>query len=261
MKTYKTFISELFDRKIPMKPSSTGDTTWGYTFVLMNKGGKAELAPQGKDLEAFVIGWFLKNKSTDIVPTLGSYDWDMVFGDSMIEFAKEFKPVAYTVEFYNIKFEKDYSDLELMSDGDIRNNVWELSFSMREASLTTAKRGMPGRTGRFLWNWDTGTDEEVNRFSAADAAMILGAVTDAAKDFVNKKNPRGIIFGTKETANPARGRIYRMIARVTARETGGEVTEIDSPRTAMANGVVVWFDKKNPFILAGEKTNPYPQKA
>ena len=72
MKTYKTFISELFDRKIPMKPSSTGDTTWGYTFVLMNKGGKAELAPQGKDLEAFVIGWFLKNKSTDIVPTLGS---------------------------------------------------------------------------------------------------------------------------------------------------------------------------------------------
>lgn len=234
MKTYKSLITELFDRKIPIKPSITGDNSWGYTFILIYKDGKAELAPQGKDLEKMVEDHFSKQevKREDITPA---------------ELQKAFKGVAYTVEFYNIRYEKEYAELELASDGDIRNGVWELAFSMREATPQFQTMGRPSVTGRYYWEWDGGTDDDVNRFSASDAAMILGAVTDAAVDFVKRKKPRGIILGTKETANPARGRIYKMLARSAAKKTGGTVHEMDNPRPLMANGVIVWFDKTNPF--------------
>jgi nucleoside diphosphate kinase len=91
--------------------------------------------------------------------------------------------------------------------------------------------------------------------------MILGAVTDIAVDFVKQKKPRGIILGTKETANPARGRIYKMLARSASKNTGGVVHEIDNPRTGMANGVMVWFDDDNPFRLLGFPDSSYQQKA
>lgn len=234
MKTYKSLISELFDRKIPIKPSSTSDNLWGYTFIFLHKDGKLVLAPRGKDLEKMVEDHFTKQgvKREEITP---------------VQLRKAFKGVAYSVDFYNIKHEKEYYELELMSDGDIRNEVWELSFTMREAAPEFQTMGRPSVTGRYYWEWDEGTDEDVNQFSGADAAMILGAVVDAAVDFVKQKKPRGIIIGTKETANPARGRIYRMLARSAAKKTDGVVHELDSPRPRMANGAVVWFDKTNPF--------------
>ena len=157
-------------------------------------------------------------------------------------------PAAITLPL-GITTSKEYAELELMSDGDIRKGVWELDFAMRQASLELQTIGRPSVTGRYYWSWDEGTDEDVNQFSGADAAMILGAVTDAAKDFVKTKKPRGIILGTKETANPARGRIYKMLARSAAREMGGEVVEVGNPRERMANGVVVWFDRENPFRI------------
>lgn len=235
---FKQYIAELFDRKIPVNLSSTGDTSWGYTFILMYKNGKPQLAPRGKDLEKFVEDHFAKQgiERQSITP---------------VQLNQAFKGVAYIVEFYNIKYEKEYAELELISDGDIRNGVWELSFTMREATVEFQTSGRPSVSGRYYWKWDTGTDDDVNRFSAADAAMILGAVTDAAVDFVKQKKPRGIILGTKTTANPARGRIYKMLARAAAKKTGGTFHETETSRDRMANGVIVWFDKEEPFKLYG----------
>jgi len=257
MKNYRTLISELFDRKIPMKPFTTGDTSWGYNFILMYIGGKPTLAPRGKDLEKFVHEWFQKTRGVDIAVL----PRDTVQSDHLPLFNREFRAVAYTIGLHDIKYDKEYAELELMSDGDIRNDVWELDFGMRESSLELQTMGRPSVTGRYYWSWDAGTDDDVNQFSGADAAMILGAVTDAAKDFVRQKKPRGIILGTKETANPARGRIYKMLARSAAREMGGEVVEVDNARERMANGVVVWFDRENPFRVLGFPDSPYEQKS
>lgn len=235
MKLFRQYITELFDRKVPVDLSSTGDTSWDYTFILMNKNGKLIPAPRGKDLEKFVEDHFAKQgiEAKDITP---------------VQLSQAFTGVSYGVEFYNIKYEKEYAELELMTDRAIRNGVWELSFTMREANVKFKVGGRPSVIyGRYYWHWDAGVDDDVNRFSAADAAMILGAVTDAAVDFVKQKKPRGIIFGTKTTANPARGRIYKMLARAAAKKTGGVVHEIDSPRPGMVNGGIVWFDKSNPF--------------
>jgi hypothetical protein len=257
MKTYRRFITELFDRKIPTKLFSTGDREWNYNFVLMYRGGKSEVAPRGKDLEKFVHEWFLKNKGVDI----STLPRDEVESNYLPLFNKAFRGVAYIITFHDIKFDKEYSSLELMSDGDIRNGVWELDFTMREATIELQTIGRPSVSGRYYWAWDAGTDEDVNQFSGADAAMILGAVADAAKDFVKKKKPRGIILGTKETANPARGRIYKMLARSAAQEMGGEVIEVGNARDRMANGVIVWFDRENPFRVVGFPDSPYEQKA
>jgi hypothetical protein len=245
MKNYRTLISELFDRKIPMKPFTTGDSSWGYNFILMYVNGKPTIAPRGKDLEKFVHEWFLKTKRLDIAPL----PRDAVQSDYLPLFNKEFRAVAYTIGLHDIRYDKEYAELELMSDGDIRNDVWELDFGMRESNIELQTMGRPSVTGRYYWSWDAGTDDDVNQFSGADAAMILGAVTDAAKDFVRQKKPRGIILGTKVTANPARGRIYKMLARSAAREMGGEVIEVSDAREGMANGVMVWFDRENPFRI------------
>jgi len=210
----------------------------------MYKNGKPELAPRGKDLEKFVEDYFAKQgiERQNITPA---------------QLSQAFKGVAYNVEFYNIKYEKEYAELELISDGDIRNGVWELAFTMREATVEFQITSGRPPSGRYFWSWGVGTDDDVNRFSAADAAMILGAVTDAAVDFVKQKKPRGIILGTKTTANPARGRIYKMLARSAAKKTGGTFHEMETSRDRMANGVMVWYDDDNPFrILGTDSTLP-----
>lgn len=254
MKSYKSFITELFDRKVPYKLSHTGDYGWGYDFILMYNGGKPTNAPRGKELEKFVDSWFSKKGIDMAVASSEERQRQLPL------FNKEFKVFSYTVGFDKISIDDQYSELELMSDGDIKKDVWELSFSMREATLELQTMGRPSVTGRYYWSWDAGTDEDINQFSGADAAMILGAVTDIAVDFVKQKKPRGIVLGTKPTANPARGRIYKMLARSAAKKTGGEYHEINEPRIGMANGVIVWFDQKNPFRFLGVPDSPYQQK-
>lgn len=241
MKAFRRFVTELFDRKIPVNPFSMSDLSWGYNFVLFSDGGKNKVAPTGKDLEKFVDDWF-KAKGID----MASEPRDKR-AEHLSLFNQEFKAVIYTINFDNIRFEKAYNELALISRADIRYDVWELSFVMRKADLQLRTIGRPSVSGRYYWHGDVGTDDDINQFSAADAAMILGAVTDAAKDFVKRMKPRGIILGTKLTANPARGRIYKAIARAAARETGGEFHELDEPRAGMANGAIVWYDKDDRF--------------
>lgn len=258
MRNFKSYITELFDRKVPVRNSSTGDTSWAYRFILMENGGRLVVAPEGKELEA----WVNDKLRESGIPEPKRIPTEELSGIVKKAFnPATLKVMAYTVGFFNIKFEKAYNELELMSDGDIRKGVWELDFSMREAELSVHTRGRIGITGRYYWEWDAGTDDDINQFSGADAAMILGAVTDAAKDFVRQKKPRGLIFGTKETANPARGRIYKAIAKQAASKTGGKVIEVGAARDGMANGVMVWFDRKNPFRVVGFPDSPYEQKA
>lgn len=253
---FKHYIAELFDRKVPFKLSNTGDYGWGYDFILMYDRGKPTNAPRGKELEKFVDSWFKKQGIDMAEASREERERQLPL------FNKEFKAFSYTVGFDNIEFLSDaeYAELALMSDGDIKKDVWELSFAMRESTLQLQTMGRPSVTGRYYWSWDGGTDEDINRFSGADAAMILGAVTDIAVEFVKQKKPRGIILGTKPTANPSRGRIYKMLARSAAKKTGGKYHEIENPRSGMANGVIVWFDNDNPFRFFDFPNSPYEQK-
>jgi hypothetical protein len=77
---------------------------------------------------------------------------------------------------------------------------------------------------------------------------IINSVAEAAKRFVAEARPRGIVIGTKAKANPARGRIYKALARRAATATKGTVYDIAAGRGDMAAPAIVWFDKgKNPF--------------
>jgi hypothetical protein len=245
MKSYSQYITELFDRKVPFKLSNSGDYAWGYYFVIMYQNGKPTNAPQGKQLEKFVDSWFMKKGIDMGGATREERERQLAL------FNKEFTAFSYTVGFDHAGIDRLYSELAIMTDGDIKKDVWELSFTMHQSTLKLQTIGRPSVTGRYYWDWDGGTSEDINRFSGADAAMILGAVTDIAMDFVKQKKPRGIILGTKPTANPARGRIYKTIARAAAKKAGGTYHEIDSPREGMVNGVMIWFDESNPFILHG----------
>lgn len=84
-------------------------------------------------------------------------------------------------------------------------------------------------------------------FSAATASDIIGTVVTIAKQFEKDQKPRGIIFGSKVTANPARGRIYKMLAKRTATAVGATLIDIDA-RYDMKQGGIVWLDKQNPFV-------------
>lgn len=241
MKLFKEYITELFDRKVEYRQTVQDNGLWGYNFIFIDEGDGLKPAPRGKDLERYVD----KTTSPNSTP-----------GQKIQEFNNRVKVYSYIVNFDDISksyIKTEYSELALISNVDIFDRVWELSFDMRKSELDLMKGGRPSITGKYYYSWDVGTDEDINIFSGANAAMILGAVRDIAKDFVEKKKPRGIILGTKLTANPARGRIYKNLARIAARETGGELHELDFAREGMKNGAMVWFDTKNPFNLPYQK--------
>lgn len=243
MKRFSQYITELFDRKIPVRSWDTGGSTESYLFTLMRNSvtGRLEIAPEKAELDALVEKWIGKHG-----------------GDGISELNKEAPAFAYVVSFTDISRDnpKIYSELQLMSDGDIMDRVWEISFVMKAAEITKRTTGRPSTHGKYTYNWKSSTDEDINQFSGPDAAMILGGVVDAAREFYRAKNPRGFIIGTKPTANPARGRIYKALARVAGRELGGDVTDIPYARSGMKDGAMIWFDRSNPFKLVGLPTSP-----
>lgn len=248
MKRFSRFITELFDRKIPVWAWDTGGSTESYLFYLIRNPdtGRLDVAPQKHDLTAFVDHWILKHG-------LETVDHRASTQEGIDRLNSTAPSYAYLVSFHNIKTDMPfaYAELQLMSDGDLKDNVWEISFTMHRAKIETRTMGRASALGKYTYKWTDSTDEDINQFSGADAAMILGGVVDAARDFYKRKKPRGFIVGTKPTANPARGRIYKTLARMAGREFGAEVTEVEEARQGMKDAAVIWFDRSNPFRLAG----------
>jgi len=238
MKSFARFITELFDRKGDFRLSQSGDN-FVYTFEMLHdhRSNKISFAPVGKELDKFVEDQAKEAEKTRHLPS-------PIYG------------YQYEVTFTNIQYDKQYAELELMTMGtktDIRNEVYELSFIQHKV-IVTRKKGISAglahnaNASKYFWSMTSSSDDDLNMFSAATASDIIGTVVAIAKQFVKDKDPRGIIFGAKLNANPARGRIYKMLAKRTAAAVGATVVDIDA-RENMKQGGIVWLDKTNPFSI------------
>jgi len=231
MKSFARFITELFDRTGDFRLSQSGND-FVYTFEMIrdHRNNKVSFAPVGKELDKFV---------EDLPLT----QWALL-------------GYQYEVTFTNIQYDKQYAELELMTMGtktDIRNEVYELSFVQHKAMVVKKKGISAGlaynaNASKYGWSRTSSSDDDLNMFSAATASDIIGTVVAIAKQFVKDKDPRGIIFGTKLNANPARRRIYKMLAKRTAAAIGATLIDIDAHEN-MKQGGIVWLDKTNPFSI------------
>ena len=204
-----------------------------------HRSNKISFAPVGKELDKLVDDQAEEAEKTRHLPS-------PIYG------------YQYEVTFTNIQYNKKYAELELMTadtNTDIRNKVYELSFTQHKA-MVGKKRGISAglahnaNASKYVWLRTSSSDDDLNMFSAATASDIIGTVVTIAKEFEKDQKPRGIIFGSKVTANPARGRIYKMLAKRTAAAVGGTVIDINA-RYDMKDGGIVWLDKQNPFVLPG----------
>ena len=228
---FRSYLIELFDKKFTVKAFSPEK----YTFVVQEKKGRLLPVPtSGVELDK----WVEANYVNGIEPTVYTYSVDFTeIGSSWVQGYEEFSL------FYGIVSTED------------KKKIWELGFDRKLTEL----RSMPPRPraigsgprthSRYYWHWfDIGSDEDLNWLNAGEAAAILGTVVEATKMFANNMKPRGIIIGTKSDANPARGRIYKALARKAAAAAGGKVYDLAMARGDMAAPAIVWFDKSHdPF--------------
>ena len=131
---------------------------------------------------------------------------------------------------------------------------WQTTSFSQHKAMVRKKKGISAglaynaNASKYFWHRTSSSDDDLNMFSAALASDIIGTVVTIAKEFEKDQKPRGIIFGTKLDANPARGRIYKMLAKRTAAAVGATVIDIDA-RENMKQGGIVWLDKQNPFSI------------
>lgn len=235
---FRSYLAELFDTKFPLQSMGYNQ----FIFHVQEKGGRLTPVPtRGSELTRWV------EKELGVTP------------QSHEDHKQDFYAIKAGVYVYSVEFtplvqiRNEYPEF-LLFYGLEPDGIYELSFSRRSASLERMPpRPYPVGTkpkdiSAFYWGFEEGTDEDLNWLSTGGAAAVLGAVVDAAREFVKNNHPvRGIIIGTKTSANPARGRIYKALARKAAGAVGGKVHELDFAREGMAAPTIIWLDKQHKF--------------
>ena len=235
---FRSYLTELFDTKFPLQSMGYNQ----FIFHVQEKGGRLTSVPdRGDKLTRWV------EKELGVTP------------QSHEDHKQDFYAIKAGVYVYSVEFtplvqiRNEYPEF-LLFYGVEPDGIYELSFSRRSASLERMPpRPYPVGTkpkdiSAFYWGFEAGTDEDLNWLSAGSASAVLGAVVDAAREFVKNNHPvRGIIIGTKTSANPARGRIYKALARKAAGAVGGKVHELDFAREGMAAPTIIWLDKQHKF--------------
>ena len=239
MNTFRSYLAELFDTKFPLHRMGYNQ----FIFHVQHKGGRLTPVPdRGSELTQWV------EKELGVTPQ-SHEDHKQKF------YSRKAGVFVYSVEFTPlVQIRNEYPEF-LLFYGLEPDGIYELSFSRRSTSLERMPpRPYPVGTkpkdiSAFYWKFDDGgSDEDLNWLDTGGAAAVLGAVVDAAREFVKANDPvRGIIIGTKTSANPARGRIYKALARKAAGAVGGKVHELDFAREGMAASTVIWLDKQHKF--------------
>jgi hypothetical protein len=237
---FREYISEIFDSKFDAQPFIEGNDSYSYVFVVGRVKGKTFDLPRSPvQLSARIDELMRTGQISDPY--------------------KDIQAMAYTVVMEQIN-SKDIPELGLLTDLD---GVYELGFEAREAQIVVPHGGAyrPGPKPKYAIEWDAGSGDDLNIFDATTAAKIINTVVDVAKKLKARINPKAVFFGTTSKANPARGRIYKSLAKRAASTLGGLYYELGSfmrkgfgGSTTIANAVAVWFDKSNP--LFAESTQP-----
>jgi hypothetical protein len=241
MLSFRKYIAEIFDSKFDAQPFIEGNDSYTYLFLVGRVKGKAfDLPRDPVQLSALIEELMRTGQVSDPF--------------------KDIQAMAYTVVMEQIK-SKEIPELGLLTDLD---GVYELGFEAREAQIVVPHggRNRPGPKPKYAIEWDAGSGDDLNIFDATTAAKIINTVVDIAKKVKARINPKAVFFGTTTKANPARGRIYKSLAKRAASTLGGLYYELGSfmrkgiigGNTTIANAVAVWFDKSNP--LFAESTQP-----
>lgn len=248
MKTFKSHLTELFDTANPWNKvqGGSGSSNWKYRFFFGNVKGTYLPCPWGGE----GLRKFFETNGVEIKQGKGTTP--IVNG-----FTTNIRGLAYTVDFTKLDrigghlYQKlmmnshGYGDTNLMKSIFL-NEVYEMSFILHPALL---KKGGKFSSPEFPWYWDydasTGTDDDEARYKGRVAINVFGSVINIARHFINEAKPMGILFGTKDTASPARSAIYSGMAR----QSGAKVIDIPyRPREGMANAKMLWFSKDSDFI-------------
>lgn len=226
MNGFRSYLAELFDRTFQFDEYRNE-----YTFLVQEKGGRLLPVPRkGAELNKWV-----EENYNGVTPTV----------------------YLYAINFTEIWLMDGYEEFKLFYGFEHREleGIYELGFERKLVELVRMPPrprpfgSDPNKYSRYYWNYmGIGTDEDLNWLGAGEASAVIGTVVEAAKQFVKKKRPRGIVIGTKADANPARGRIYKALAHRAAAAARGTVYDLSMARGDMAAPAMVWFRKgKNPF--------------
>lgn len=235
MNTFRSYLTELFDRTFELYEDRNQ-----FSFFVEQRGGRLLPVPhRGEALDRWVEANY-----TGTTPAVYRY---------IVDFTELWLMDGY--EDFKLFYALEHRDLE---------DIYELGFERRLVELAK----MPPRpkpvgyastasTKHSQYYWESvteGSDEDLNWLGAGDASAVIGTVVEAAKRFAKKHRPSGIVIGTKSEANPARGRIYKALARKAAAATRGTVTDLTLGRGDMAAPAMVWFRRgKNPFKYKEEQ--------
>ena len=244
MLSFRKYISEIFDSKFDAQPFIEGNDSYTYVFVVGRIKGKGKV-------------FDLPRSSVQLSAMID----ELVRTGQVSEPTKDIEAIAYTVVMEQIN-SRDIPELALLTEID---GIYELGFESRPAEIvplfTRSQPIRPGPRGKYSIEWDAGTGDDLNIFDASTAAKIINTVMDVAKKLKEQIKPKAVFFGTAEKANPARGRIYKSLAKRAASTLGGLYYELGSfmrkgfgGSSTIANSVAVWFDKSNP--LFAESTQP-----
>ena len=223
MKSFKQYIIELFQKVSPYKLWSSGNGNWSWTFQLLSvKNTKSFFATSSAETDSFI----------------DKHGMEAVKG------------YQYEVEYRNILGfgGKEYSEFifDFTTEHDIDSKgIYELSFGMRWMNIITAeearKQGWSRVKTKYVFEWDEGTDDDINLFDASTVSTIFATIMEISRTFFRDNKPKAIVFGTKVNVNPARARIYSSLAKRMAKELGGQYYEPSSIRKDLANPMVVMF--------------------
>ena len=229
MKAFRSYLAELFDRTFELDEYANQ-----FSFLVHEKGGRLLPVPKGGE----ALDKWVEENLNGTTPNV----------------------YKYVVDFTEIWLIEGYEEFTLWYGITDKSDIYELGFERRLVELDRLIRPQPvgsaanKKISRYYWRFlDIGsTDEDLNWLGAGEAAAVIGTVVEAAKRFVRKHRPRGIVIGTKAKANPARGRIYKALARRAAAVTRGTVYDLAMARGDMAAPAIVWFRKSN---------NPFKEQA
>ena len=222
---FRSYLTELFDRTFELDEYANQ-----FSFLVQEKGGRLLPVPKGGE----ALDKWVEENFNGSVPNV----------------------YKYVVDFTEIWLIEGYNEFMLHYTIADPNDIYELGFERRLVELDRLIRPRPvgsaanKKISRYYWrSLDIdGTDEDLNWLGAGEAAAVIGTVVEAAKLFVRKHRPRGVVIGTKKEANPARGRIYKALARKTAAAAKGTVYDLGMARGDMAAPAIIWFRKRDdPF--------------
>jgi len=222
---FRSYLTELFDRTFELDEYANE-----FSFLVHEKGGRLLPVPSGGE----ALDKWVEENFNGTVPNV----------------------YRYVVNFTEIWLIQGYNEFMLHYTIQDPNDIYELGFERRLVELDRLIRPRPvgsaanKKISRYYWRSVDigGTDEDLNWLGAGEAAAVIGTVVEAAKRFVRKHRPRGVVIGTKKEANPARGRIYKALARKAAAVTRGTVYDLGMARGDMAAPAIIWFRKRDdPF--------------